>query len=587
MFAPRQETLYGRDASATPAREVGFFLPVGWIFPDCEPTERQLVELLSGLERDETLMQCARLNILVSGHGDYELKRRQEHAIARFCTAVQRERINAFAGQHGGNLPIVFFAGQLRELMRWAARHCAVSPGHASHFDDPAVRERLLKAALIASDVWSRRVYGDKLTFDGDISAVRRRALGAFRRGVEETGLAPHLGIAIGRGLTLFTEYLPRHYPEFARDFEQATGLTIGQYLGCATVMSIFTMQEKTDGHMFIRDGFAAATTGRDLYPRFVDLVSQSPEELAHTFWDSFDKRGYRALRERPVLIARKQFGIVLDPTFFVECVSIGPLFAVLGRAGEQAFARFGNAFEDYVGDILERMYPRRSFLVDRVALGLVGSDAAGREFEIDAAVFDARASVVAEVKAVFLPEQAISSGDPEAFIRAVNSKYSASSKKGERDKGVSQLARSVGAIARGEWTGPKAEFKDSKTIFPVLIVHDSRLDTPALGQFLDAEFRRLLGPVPGDRRVAPLTLMTIEDLENLERSIEKFTLVELLGDYERECPDRMRSLHNHIAFSDFGKKILPSTELIDRSVEILDVLKAQLFPDAAMPDTS
>ena len=36
----------------------------------------------------------------------------------------------------------------------------------------------------------------------------------ALHKGVEEGNLAPHLGVAIGRGFELFTEYLPRHlYP--------------------------------------------------------------------------------------------------------------------------------------------------------------------------------------------------------------------------------------------------------------------------------------------------------------------------------------------------------------------------------------
>ena len=33
--------------------------------------------------------------------------------------------------------------------------------------------------------------------------------MGALRKGVEEANLAPHIGVAIGRGLKLFTDYLP------------------------------------------------------------------------------------------------------------------------------------------------------------------------------------------------------------------------------------------------------------------------------------------------------------------------------------------------------------------------------------------
>lgn len=38
-----------------------------------------------------------------------------------------------------------------------------------------------------------------------------------------------------------------------------------------------------------------------------------------------------------------------------------------------------------------------------------------------------------------------------------------------------------------------------------------------ALGHFLEKEFRALLGTVPAGKHVAPLTVVTIQDSENLE----------------------------------------------------------------------
>jgi len=84
---------------------------------------------------------------------------------------------------------------------------------------------------------------------------------------------------------------------------------------------------------------------------------------------------------------------------------------------------------------------------------------------------------------------------------------------------------------------------------------------------------------VPADKRVAPLTIMTVQDLENLEKSIGHFSLADLLASYTRECPDRMRSLHNFIAFSEFGKMIEPSDFLFDASIEAHDVLIREFFP--------
>jgi hypothetical protein len=52
--------------------------------------------------------------------------------------------------------------------------------------------------------------------------------------------------------------------------------------------------------------------------------------------------------------------------------------------------------------------------------------------------------------------------------------------------------------------------------------LHDTRLNAPAYGAF--AEFRALLGSVPPGKRVMPLTVMTIADLENLESSVDQFS---------------------------------------------------------------
>ena len=78
---------------------------------------------------------------------------------------------------------------------------------------------------------------------------------------------------------------------------------------------------------------------------------------------------------------------------------------------------------------------------------------------------------------------------------------------------------------------------------------------------------------------MAPLTVMTIQDLENLETSIGNFSLANLLADYSRECPDRMRSLHNFIALSDYGPKIERNEFLMEASIGIHDLLIRELFP--------
>jgi hypothetical protein len=581
---------FGRDAKGMP-REVGLLVPPEILFPGTEASEGALIDVLSGLSRDDTLFFCGRTNILVSGPGDFDVKGRQQKALYALCTPNEIDRINAFARAHpGSGAPTVFFRGQMLELTRWAARHCRNLPGDGTTFLDAQTRSRFVKAALIAGMLWSKRVYSDRLSGGGEIEAVRRRALGPFRKSIEEGNLAPHLGVTLGRGWSLFNDYFPRWYPDFTAEFQRTTGLTLEQYLTCTTGLATYTIFNKADGPLFVTQTVAGATAYRDILPGYLALEAQTPARLATALWDDFERIGYRPLRERPIMVTEDGRGIILDPTFYLERISIGPLFHVLARAeggkANEIFGAFGLAFESYATDILRRMYPSRPGLVDRLACNVLGKDALGRGFEIDAALHDVKDAIIFEKKAAWVREDAILYEDK--FLNEIRSKYGALPGSGEREKGVAQLARSIGAIARCEWLGPKDEFRDARVLYPVLVVHDVRMGAPILGNFLAEEFERLLGALPaGARRVAPLTVMTIDDLENMESSVAQFSMRELLADYARECPDRLRSLHNFIAFSDYGPKILPSGDLVRSSTELIERVQKQFFPPKAEASVS
>ena len=280
LLRPRRP-FFGRDTKGVPA-EVGLFVPPDAVFPGTEATEQALIEVISALSRDDTLFFCARTNTLISGPGDFDVKGRQQRALNTLCTREQIDRINVFARAHPApTAPNVFFRGQMLELIRFAARYCRNLPGDGTTFVDPETRSRFVKAALIAGMLWSQRIYGDKLSRGGEIEAVRRRALGAFRKGVEEGNLAPHLGVTLGRGESLFNDYLPRRYPHFLRDFQRATGLTLEQYLTITTGLATYTIFDKSDGPLFATQSVARTTAYRDILPRYLDLDAQTPGRLA------------------------------------------------------------------------------------------------------------------------------------------------------------------------------------------------------------------------------------------------------------------------------------------------------------------
>src|ERR1700674_2143137 len=165
--------------------------------------------------------------------------------------------------------------------MRWAVRCCPAMPDDGTVFNDPASRTRLLQAALVASTLWGQRVYADRLSGTLVIDAARQRALGAFRRGLEESVIAPHIGTTLGRGWALFSEHFPRRYQAFAQEFLDATGLTVEQYFTCVTGLTTYLPFDRDDGPAFNAASVAGATAYRDIFPAYLALESQTPAQLS------------------------------------------------------------------------------------------------------------------------------------------------------------------------------------------------------------------------------------------------------------------------------------------------------------------
>ncbi len=574
------------------SREIGVYVPPEAMFPDLEASETTMAALLGTLGRDAVLLACARLNTVVSGTGHPEHKPRQERAIGLISNEEDLRRINAFAkARPGGDLPTVFFRGQILELMRWAVRCCPAIPDDGTAFNDPAARARLLQAALIASTLWSKRVFADRLSDTFSVDEGRQRALGAFRRGLEELVIAQHIGTTLGRGWAFFSEHFPRHYPAFAKEFLEATGLSVEQYFTCVTGLTTYLPFDRADGPVFHARTVANATAYRDLFPAYLARESLTPEELADVLWDGFAARGYRDLRERPILVLADGRAVILDPVFFSEKISVGPLFHLTATArGDRTkslalFSAFGRAFEDYSNGILRRMYPDRPGLASRLHCPVTGHDRDGRDFEIDAVVNDVLQVVVFEEKAAWLRDEVVL-GDIDAWIAQICSRYGVAAAlangKKERPKGVAQLAQHVRRILDRNCGAAQPDFAAVEVIHPVLFVHDTRLNAPAYGTFLDADFRALLGSVPPGKRVMPLTLMTIADLENLESSVDQFSMRQLLTDYAAAHPDGIVSLHNFMACDPrYADKLKPSAQLMKDSERLIRLAHRELFPDS------
>jgi len=564
---------------------LGIFTPFAALEPDQPQSERTMVALVSKLKRDEALLMCGFLNCVTSGSGLTENLERQRNAYSALFTPDDAAKINAWIAEHrAANRITLFFRGQLLELMRWVARYASADPGDGQSFSSLETRRVFVRAAFLAADLWAKRTFADKLTGAGTQEEALNRALGALRKGVEEAGTALHIGVALARGKALFEEHMPARLPSFPADFQAATGLTVEEYIVSASMLMMKVLDKPTDGYFFLTT-YASQTAFNDKFDVFLTAASQDATALARGLWDDFDRTGFLSLRERPVLLTSSGQCVVLDPTFFIDYFTVSPIFkAQSGSRRNSVLKAFGGAFEDYAISILQRIYPENPVLAKRLYTGVLHRKV-NPAFEVDALVNDATELVVMEMKATFIREEALLAADSEVFLKELRKRYAMTGDPADREVGVAQLAKCIRAIVTDKWAEADIDQAQVRRIFPVLVVHDERMGSPGIGFFLNRIFGDLLGDVGKRIIVAPLTVMTIHDLENIESS-HAFTLRELLAAYVARSSGGMVSVHNFMATDDaFKTRVRPSAALMRKSLELVVQMHRQLFPAADEAD--
>jgi len=592
----------GRTSSLNP---VGVFLPYEAVFSDGPASFDHFKQVVNSLSRTDTLFWCARLNLIIADPNVDE-KTKQQHCLDHFFAPQQIQALNKFVKAHGGSdHVVVVHRGALLELIRWVCLLCSDHPDDGETFNKPEVREFFARVLLMASELWGKRVYGDAALEGTSISEKRTNALALIRHSMAETRCHPRQFEAIenlARGAKLFGEILPNFYTDFLEDFLRRTGVNLDDYYLCLCAIMAQYMNagaksgvggKKESGIFTLKNIRDPAPHMEELFRKFLALQSATPEELMVAFWPGtqeeptgFDyKYSLKPVRERPILKAADGRMIILDPVCFAEKATVGPLFHVLNQANQnRLFSAFGDAFEAYVGNILRHVYPDPG---PHLAKRLYSDVREAKNNGIQVADFiidDVTDIVVIEAKAVWIKDDKMSPDDPKMFIEHLRAKYGGE----DRDKGYKQLARSVRKISAQGWQPAGIDLTRSKRVFPVLLVHDALLDAPVSGYFLADEFSQQLQPdsldaaewmVKGRFRVAPLIVMTIDDLECLESSLSKFTLVDLLKAYSTTTPDRLVSLNNFLAANSEQFPLYRNKSLASGCETILDECMRRVFP--------
>ncbi len=548
------------------------FIPHDVAFPGEPSSVEAFRDGLRTLSRTDALMWCARFNLTLENRGHHDEHFIQNRAARRFLGDEHLDRINAWARREGRTPENtgMFFRVQLLELVCWIALLCEDHPDDGTTFGEERTRIAFTRAALLVSDAWGANVYDERFDATGTPSAARVRAAAVLRRAVALSTSQATLLEATARGASIYSDSLRSACPAFERLFIESTGMTFDEYLAIASALAMLygvrgadVLESNSALFNAERIGDHLQPAAREKVPRFLAMFSQTPDELAAALrvddptgalgWRV--KRTYRPLRDRPLLRMTRDRLIVLDPGMMCDALVAGPLFAALKSSPSHfvntLFGAFGDAVERYVQRLLQGMYPASSALVPRVTLNPPLSNKKGKVGELcDAVLYSASALALFEAKAVHIPDGDVLSADPSAFRSALLTKYASRASKGVRKKGVRQLARAVQALAAGD--AVLHGFRAGITVFPVLVTLDDLISAPGTIDILRAEFASAVAtegarfPVDvGDLRVAQLTIMTVTDVELLDRVAETTELLEVLGAYTSEAGSR--SFRDHL----------------------------------------
>lgn len=577
-------------------------IPYNAVFTEGAASFEYFKQLVKSLSRTDTLFWCARLNLILADPNIDE-NTKQSFYLQCFFTSQQIQTLNEFVISHGGPQYVgIIHRGALLELIRWTCLLCSDHSNDGETFNSANTRESFARVLLIASDLWSKRVYGDSAFEGTSLDEKRAGSLALIRSCIMETRYHTHQFETLARGVKLFRDIFPKFYVDFHEEFQANTGLSIDEYYLCLFTIITHHMNlgaksgiggKQESGIFTLQNIINSAPHIEIIFKKFLGLHAISADELSSAFWlgqntepNEFEFRySLKPLRKHPILKAEDGRMIILDPDCFYDQALIGPLFHVLYKKNQnKLFAAFGYAFEDYVRNIFQCIYPGSdSHLAKRLFSDVREINNKGiqvADFIIDN-VFEI---IVIETKAVWIQDEMISHNHTNVFITHLKTRYGGTNDK----KGYMQLARNISKISAQEWQPDGIDLTKTKRIYPVLLVHDNLLDAPIFGHYLANEFKQALEPdsleasgwmIKGSFFVAPLIVLTIDDIECLESSLATFTLADLLLDYSIATPDRMVSLNNFLAANSNKYSLSHNKSLASTSESILDDCMNRIFP--------
>lgn len=539
------------------------------------PTEGQLSDLISSFKTEPTFISLAMWNVMLSlfeaNTGSY--KALQGFFIHNLIRSELKEEVYRLAALSSGSPRPVFGRWQLLAVMKKLLL-AAPNEGLGDPRNDEETRRALGDACLMMNDLLFPEEQDERLN-----------AAAGNREGVSDELMAqmlfqfelyhvPDVYQAVARNKEYFDIFERRvtelRFPDgqtLVQKFKTLTGLELPLYL--QLYFSIWTLHNRLQetGPYGINDNpnslnfdtdrvfalMALETDVKDVFFRSAvaplsSLIEGVSEDAQSDRAWQFD---YATFRDHPLVHnsdSMRGFTCVAYP-FLTEKLASGVYHTILnswpeGHRDRRLFQGYwGKVFEEFANDRLSEAYPP-SILVNRLHRNpYFQHKQSGAYVEVSDAVVDyGDALVLIEHKGGYLSLNEKYSSDVAKLLDGIESKFG---------KGIKQLARAVGKLfgetaamrqaigyvdSGGNWKESlsSVELRRVRRVYPVLVVQDFAMTIGFMNRRLKVQLEEMFKHISIDSsiRVRPLTLLTIENLEDVLAHLGDLSLPQVLDEY-------------------------------------------------------
>ena len=517
---------------------------------DFPTSEDYLVNILRSFNLEAIVICLARINLLLQRSDDY--LKCEKILQKNFCSQNLREQIQR------RNLTTHIMFNRLSTLRLLSMSiNIADRTSTRSPDDTEEARNDLARCYLIANHLVGRESSDDstELTDDGKKELLIR--LIPSREYAINPSPFPHIGRLLVRSDEFLTQFqkMPTKL-DVNRSFFSSTCLALQDYqyliFSILNMTSIFSPEEILEGSAL----FVDVKQNPDLMPLYDKLLQHACISINNlpSGTETTDSLPYefRLWRQYPLVKLSENKVFCVDIGFLLNKIQTGVFWILRNQlekekknSGKKIIQLRGEVFENYAASIIKRALPSIQTQTVNDAEGYIISpkyDQKNEEECTDIAVCGRENLVLLECKAPLLTAKCKFGGDFSTFHSEMKRKIIA-------PKGKNQLwdaIQKLGHTNKKKRLGIKdLDVSKVRVIYPVLVLDDPIFSLVFMNWYLNLEFKRFVkyNDLRKDLRIKCLTVLTIDDLEDLEPHLSKTPLHEHLNKWLSQFVRRKKSI--------------------------------------------